>query len=43
MLSEQQQQQEFSLGTTPMMKSIEAIIENREEMVDVICLNLGMR
>lgn len=41
MLSEQQQQQEFSLGTTPMMKSIEAIIENREEMVDVICLNLG--
>lgn len=43
MPSEQQQEQqsEFSIGTTPMMKSIESLIENREEMVDTVCLNLG--
>lgn len=44
MPSEQQateMQPEFSLGTTPVMKSIEALIENREEMIDVVCLNLG--
>ena len=34
-------QSEFSMGTAPMMKSIERLIENREEMIDVICLNLG--
>ena len=43
MTSEQtpEMQPEFSLGTAPLMKSIESLIENREEMIDVVCLNLG--
>lgn len=32
---------EFSLGTSPMMQTIGEILGNKDEMVDVVCLNLG--
>lgn len=37
----QEIQSEFSIGTAPMMRTIEQIISNKEKMVDVVCLNLG--